>query len=139
MFPKWRLHANFKSFHGLRSRYFYPQFIKIIPHDVYYDSFFRVKECILAGSSWCQNVSGDKKAKSFVKILPHRCHGWTCLLLKPLNVKKVIITAQKWVFFIKCLFSKCNQIRRKLQISTHLLQKRLTENFIFCRVSMVIL
>ena len=35
-------------------------------------------------------------------------------------------------FFIKDLFSKCDQIRRKLRIWSHLLKKSLTENFIFC-------
>ena len=33
------------------------------------------------------------------------------------------------------LFSKCDQIRRKLQIWSHLLKKSVMENFIFCAVS----
>ena len=37
------------------------------------------------------------------------------------------ITAQQMTFFIKDVFSKCDQIRRKLK-------KSLTENFIFCAV-----
>ena len=37
-------------------------------------------------------------------------------------------------FFIKDFFSKCDQIRRKLQIWSHLLKKSLMENFIFCAV-----
>ena len=31
-------------------------------------------------------------------------------------------------------FSKCDQIRRKLKIFSHLLKKSLTENLIFCAV-----
>ena len=35
-------------------------------------------------------------------------------------------------FSIKDSFSKCDQIRRKLRIWSHLLKKSLMENFIFC-------
>ena len=37
-------------------------------------------------------------------------------------------------FSIKDSFSKCDQIRRKLLIWSHLLKKPLMENFIFCVV-----
>ena len=37
-------------------------------------------------------------------------------------------------FSIKNFFSKCDQIRRKLRIWSHLLKKSLMENFIFCAV-----
>ena len=37
-------------------------------------------------------------------------------------------------FPIKDFFSKCEQIRRKLRICSHLLKKSLMENFIFCAV-----
>ena len=40
-------------------------------------------------------------------------------------------TAQKMKFSIKDFFSKYDQIRKKLQIWSHLLQKSLMENFIF--------
>ena len=43
-------------------------------------------------------------------------------------------TAQKLKFPIKDSFSKCDQIRRKLGIWSHLLKKSLMENFIFCAV-----
>ena len=43
-------------------------------------------------------------------------------------------TAQKMKFFIKDFFSKCDQIRRKLRIWSHLLKKSLMENFNFCAV-----
>ena len=39
-------------------------------------------------------------------------------------------------FSIKDFFSKCDQIRRKLRIWSHLLKKSLMENFIFCAVVM---
>ena len=38
-------------------------------------------------------------------------------------------------FSIKDFFSKCDQIRSKLRIWSHLLKKSLTENFIFCAVT----
>ena len=47
------------------------------------------------------------------------------------------LTAQKMKFSIKDFFSKCDQIRSKLRIWSHLLKKSLMENFIFCAVSMI--
>ena len=41
-------------------------------------------------------------------------------------------TVQKMKFSIKDLFSKCDQIRSKLWIWSHLMKKSLMENFIFC-------
>ena len=46
------------------------------------------------------------------------------------------ITAQKKKFSIKNFFCKCDQVRRKLRIWSHLLKKSLMENFIFCAVSL---
>ena len=43
-------------------------------------------------------------------------------------------TAQKMKFSIKDFFSKFDQIRRKLRIWSHLLNKSWMENFIFCAV-----
>ena len=40
-------------------------------------------------------------------------------------------TVQKMVFSNKNFFSKCDQIRRKLQIVSHLLKKSWMENLIF--------
>ena len=45
-----------------------------------------------------------------------------------------LYTAQKMKFSIKCFFSKCNQISRKLRIWSHLLKKSSMENFIFLAV-----
>ena len=48
--------------------------------------------------------------------------------------KYVTNTSQKMKFPIKDFFSKCDQIRKKLRIWSHLLKKSLMENFIFCAV-----
>ena len=40
-------------------------------------------------------------------------------------------------FSINNLFSKCEHIRMKLRIYSHLLSKSLTEDFIFCVVSII--
>ena len=45
-------------------------------------------------------------------------------------------TAQKMKFFIKDFFSKCDQIRSFLWIWSHLLNKPLMGNFIFCAVGL---
>ena len=46
----------------------------------------------------------------------------------------VSYSAKKMKFSIKDFFSKCELIRRKLQIRSHLLKKSFMENFIFCAV-----
>ena len=48
--------------------------------------------------------------------------------------KEICDTAQKMKFSIKDFFSKCDQIRMKMRIWSHLLKKSLIENFIFCTV-----
>ena len=48
------------------------------------------------------------------------------------------ITAQKMKFSTKDFLSKCDQIRRKLRIWSHLLKKSLVENFIFCPVYILV-
>ena len=45
-------------------------------------------------------------------------------------------TAQKMKLSIKDFFNKCDKIRRKLRISSHLLKKSLMENFISCTVTL---
>ena len=50
------------------------------------------------------------------------------------NTKRSLHERMKF-FSIKDFFSKCDQIRRKLRIWSHLLRKSLIENFIFCAVS----
>ena len=46
-----------------------------------------------------------------------------------------VLTAQKLKFSIKDFFSKCDKIRRKMRIWSHLLKKSLMENFNFCAVT----
>ena len=59
----------------------------------------------------------------------------TILLLPELDDgnkrQKEIITVQKMKFFIKDFFSKCDQIRTKVRIWSHLLKKSLIDKFIF--------
>ena len=43
-------------------------------------------------------------------------------------------TAQKMKFSIQNIFSKCDQIRKKLRIWSHLRKKSLIENLVFCAV-----
>ena len=47
-------------------------------------------------------------------------------------------TAQKMKFSINDLFSKCDQIRKKLRIWSNLLKKSLMDNFFFCAVLVLI-
>ena len=42
-------------------------------------------------------------------------------------------------FFIKDSLSKCDQIRRKLWIGSHFLNKSLMKNFIFCAVKILVI
>ena len=44
-------------------------------------------------------------------------------------------TAQKMKISIKDFFSKCDQMRRKLRIWSHVLKKSLIENLLFCVVN----
>ena len=45
-----------------------------------------------------------------------------------------IFTTQKMKFSTKDFFSKCDQIRKKLRVWSHLLKKSFMENLIFCEV-----
>ena len=81
-------------------------------------------------------------------MLYHRSSTWflnTPLELMHFSCKHSLITneyaknmlksiAQKMKFPIKDFFSRCDQIRSKLWIWSHLLKKSLMENFIFCAV-----
>ena len=55
-----------------------------------------------------------------IPLPSHYCLGWN--------------TAQKVKLFIKDFCSKCDQFRSFLRIWSHLLEKSLMENFIFCAV-----
>ena len=78
----------------------------------------------------CFQNSKNQILKSFVKY-------WGVIFTHVMIQLSLIIkfTAQKIKFFIKDFFSKCDQIRRKLWIWSHLLNKFLMENFIFWAVN----
>ena len=64
----------------------------------------------------------------------------TMYLLRPQNFRlmglEILLTLHKKMkFSIKYFFSKCDQVRRKLRIWSHLLKKSSTENFIFYAMS----
>ena len=51
------------------------------------------------------------------------------------DVKRTSATLHKKIkFSVKDFFSKCDQIRKKLRIWSHLQKKSLIENFTFCAV-----
>ena len=58
---------------------------------------------------------------------------WTCKMTRHIQSHGIVrtLTAQKMKFSIKDFSSKCDQIRRKLQFWSDLLEKCLMENFIF--------
>ena len=63
------------------------------------------------------------------------CLGRIYVIFLSLSQQILVIkrnTAQKMKFSIKDFFSKCDQIRKKLRIWSHLLKKSIKENFIFC-------
>ena len=60
--------------------------------------------------------------------LPISFPSYTCIILFP---SQAITTTQNMKFSMKDFFRKCDQIRRKLRIWSHLLNKSLMENFIF--------
>ena len=71
-------------------------------------------------------------------VIEVRFFGWDDLLYL-LEIHQLLsyfpyYTAQKMKFSIKNFFSKWDQIRRKLRISSYLRKKSLKENFIFCVV-----
>ena len=79
----------------------------------------------------------DKWLKMFLCTLLelHICNKGKTNAVSLIQIKVKTITAQKIKFSIKDFFSKCDQIRRKLRIWSHLLNKFLIENLIFCAVN----
>ena len=70
----------------------------------------------------CYSQISCSRHSKFVKIIPILIHS------------KISATTQKMKFSIKDVFSKCDQIRWKLRIWSHLQKKSLMENFVFCAV-----
>ena len=60
-------------------------------------------------------------------------HPWSCPMKQMVALINSFIV-QKMKCSIRGFFSKFDQIRRKLQIWSHLLKKSLKENFLFCAV-----
>ena len=80
----------------------------------------------------CFSVTITKFSRNlFSKTPPGNCP--TVTVFSTL-IKLYCETAQKMKLSIRDCFSKCDQIRWKLRIWSHLLKKSLTENFIFCAV-----
>ena len=67
-------------------------------------------------------------------------HEWLFLNVPENKYFQVLFSENctKMKIFIKDYFSKCDQIRRKLRIWSHLLKKYLMEIFIFCAVKNVL-
>ena len=63
--------------------------------------------------------------------------GFFCCSVWASSLTSKLCTVQKVKFSITDFFSKCDQIRRKLRIWSHLLKKSVMENFIFCAVMLV--
>ena len=74
-----------------------------------------------------QNILTGLRPMIALIVMIYVCQEWTRSI-------SFICTTQKMKFSIKDSFSKCNQIRKKLRIWSHLLKKSLLENFIFCAV-----
>ena len=75
----------------------------------------------------------------FYKRSVNCCSNWSIynfvrVILLLFSLFNLNNTAPKMKFFVKYFFSKCDNIRRKLQIWSHLLEKFSMENFIFCAV-----
>ena len=65
----------------------------------------------------------------------HRSHDNSAINIHMMNLSnetKIFSSHKKTKFSIEDFLIKCDQIRRKLRIWSHLLKKSLVENFIFC-------
>ena len=76
---------------------------------------------LVGTSRYCKSMAND--GNSFHPLLNST---WNSIF--------VLHTAQNLKFSIRDFFSKCDQIRSLLRISSHLLKKSLMESFIFCTV-----
>ena len=70
----------------------------------------------------------------FYDSLNEKSGCWNTTVFSSCFSFSLLLTAQKIKFSFKDFFSKCDQIRGFLQIWSHLLNKYLVENFIFCAV-----
>ena len=103
---------------------FIPRFIKSVYHGSDIISYLRPKIWKLLPD----NIKDSENIVTFkAKIKFRKPESCPCWLSK-------VYTGQKMKFSSKDFFSKCDQIRRKLQIWSNLLKKSLMENFIFYAV-----
>ena len=82
-------------------------------------------------------MSGNKKCWFELVIKVVNLDGFVHAITKlPPFLKKhlFVFITQKVKFSVKDIFRKCDEIRRKLRIWSHLPKKSLMENFIFCEV-----
>ena len=89
--------------------------------------------------TFCENIFCKNNSTIDIYMLEHLLNCFSNFTF-PLTFSlksHCIYTTQKMKFFIKDFFSKYDQIRRKLQIWSHLLKKSLMENFTFCTVGHV--
>ena len=121
-------------------------FIKsFIKEKLYFSFVFLLKSCVLILELNIQfflglplDVSCRKKSFCFAE---EQLYSFERFWLRVKSVNLLVlafsmITARKVKFSIKDLFSKCDQIRWKLRIWSHLLKKPFMENFIFCAVDL---
>ena len=76
--------------------------------------------CYVALCKFVSKLPGDQKKSTPQKEKP--------------TALRLCIIAQKMKFSIQDFFSKCDRIRTKLRIWSHLLKKSLMENLMFCAV-----
>ena len=94
-------------------------------------SFSFYSFCCCSSGLWLLNsILLCKLCGSPIVFLLNVNHFQFCMKVE---VRLVLLdyTAQKMKFSIKDFLSKCDQIRRKLGIWSHILKKSLIENFIF--------
>ena len=96
-------------------------------NDLALQSPYDIQEVLLDEYSKPNIVKFTRTIQIFYQVIRRKL-----ISCQPKNV--TINTAQKMKFCNKDFFSKCDQIRRKLRIGSHLLKKSLKENFIFCAV-----
>ena len=87
------------------------------------------KKCLVGNNSFTVTVGENSRKKILKDIFCSRSKDTS----KNLSKTQQVVIAQKIKFPIKDFFSKCDHMRRKLWVWSHLLQKSLMENFIFAQ------
>ena len=92
------------------------------------------------GLCFCSGCQGSGEEKITLNTSPLSFYNYLCRNIfykqfEEISRIGIPLTAQKTKFCMKDFSSKCDQIRRKLRIWSHLLKKFLMENFILCAVT----